>query len=86
MTNIIRIPKRFFEDHRERFDEEFPAVINETKTHYFISRDDEHLWNLEADCEYTIEMHSLGEEWYRQNFGFVMSARATLKAIKETVF
>ena len=83
MNNIIKIPKRFFEDHRERFDEEFPAVINETKTHYFISRDDEHLWNLEADCEHTIEMHSLGEEWYCQNFGFVMSARATLKAIKE---
>jgi len=86
MNNIIKIPKRFFEDHRDCCDEEAtPKIIKETKKHYFISRDDDQFWNLKSNCEYMIEAHSLGQEWYcsPQNFGLVMSARATLKAIKE---
>ena len=41
MENLIKIPTRFYEDHLER-DLECPAIIKETKTHYWISADDEH--------------------------------------------
>ena len=38
MNNIIKIPKRFFEDHRDCCDEEAtPKIIKETKKHYFIA-------------------------------------------------
>lgn len=36
MTDAYKIPKRFYDDHVECCDLPAPAVIRETKSHYFI--------------------------------------------------
>ena len=33
---MIRIPKRYYDDHVECADEESPAVLRETKSHYYV--------------------------------------------------
>jgi hypothetical protein len=36
MTDAYKIPKRFYDDHVECCDLPAPAIIRETKSHYFI--------------------------------------------------
>ena len=52
----IRIPKRFFDDHAER-DLDTPAIVRETKAHYFISADDPFVAELRDDAEFYAAEH-----------------------------
>ena len=83
MEKIFKIPQRFYDDHNER-DLESPAIIKETKTHYWISADDEHLNELYTDAEFYsapyVDARPGDYLW-----GIVLSARATLKAIEKAV-
>ena len=83
MENLIKIPTRFYEDHLER-DLECPEIIKETKTHYWISADDEHLGELHDDADFYafpyVDARPGDYLW-----GIVVSARATVKAIEKAV-
>ena len=83
MEKLIKIQKRFYEDHNER-DLESPVIVKETKTHYWISSEDEHLQELHSDaCFYAepyVDTHPSDYLW-----GVVVSARATVRAIEEAV-
>ena len=83
MTKLIKIPQRFYEDHLER-DLECPAIVKETKTHYWISADDEHLKELHEDADfYAFPYVDARPGEYL--WGIVTSARATVKAIEKAV-
>ena len=83
MEKLIKIPKRFYDDHYER-DLESPLIVKETKTHYWISADDEHLNELYTDAEFYsapyVDARPGDYLW-----GIVVSARATVKAIEKAV-
>ena len=72
----IRIPKRFFDDHRER-DLDTPTIARETKAHYFISADDPAVAELRDDAAYYAAEH--GPDLLPP--GLKASARATLIAL-----
>lgn len=80
MTNLIKIPKRFFDDHRER-DLDTPRVMKATTSNYWISKNDPAISELISDAEYYVEMGELGafDKWM---FGLVRSAKATLKSLQ----
>ncbi len=80
MTNLIKIPKRFFDDHRER-DLDTPRVMKATRSNYWISKNDPAISELISDAEYYVEMGELGafDKWM---FGLVRSATATLKSLQ----
>ena len=80
MTNLIKIPKRFFDDHRER-DLDTPRVMKATRSNYWISKNDPAISELISDAEYYVEMGELGafDKWM---FGLVRSANATLKSLQ----
>ena len=73
---IIRIPKRFFDDHAER-DLDTPAIIRETKNHYYIRSDDPFVDELRDDAEFYAAEH--GPDLLPP--GLKASARATLTAL-----
>lgn len=75
MTNLIRLPKRFFIDHSER-DLPTPAIVKQTKAHVWISKDDPDLEELHEDAEYYAYY---GDD----TIGLMMSARATCRAIEQ---
>lgn len=76
---LVRIPKKFYDDCVHYDDYEYPSVLNETKTHYWI--------NVLEDKAKTKELigradfYSDFKEWGPQYHSLVRSARATLKAI-----
>jgi len=81
MKTEIKIPRRFFDDHRDReTPAPLPEIIRETKSHYFISSDDPGIYDLLNDAEYYAELsiHD-SEAWL---FGVIRSAAATVKALK----
>ena len=80
MTNLIKIPKRFFDDHKER-DLDTPRVMKATRSNYWISKNDPAISELISDAEYYVEMGELGafDNWM---FGLVRSAKATLKSLQ----
>tara|TARA_Y100000114_G_scaffold78825_1_gene72595 strand:+ start:640 stop:927 length:288 start_codon:yes stop_codon:yes gene_type:complete len=80
LEKLARIPKRFYDDHVDR---ELPApeIIKQTKQHYWIDLNSEHLGELlsDADCfgDY------LGFEEYV--YPVIHSARATTAAIEKAM-
>ena len=81
MKTEIKIPKRFFDDHKDReTPAPLPEIIRETKGHYFISCDDPGVYDLLSDAEYYAELsiHD-SDAWL---FGVIRSAAATVKALK----
>lgn len=80
MTNLIKIPKRFFDDHRDR-DLDTPEVIKATQNNYWISKSDPAIGELISDAEYYVVMGELGA-WDKWMFGLVLSAKATLKSLQ----
>ena len=80
MTKLIKLPKSFFIDHKER-DLDTPKVAKETKTNVWINADDPYLAELKSDAQYYSDMADLGA-WDKYLFGLVRSAKATLKAIE----
>lgn len=88
----MKIPKVFFSDHVHRCltvtyrIEELgreTVVIKETKQHYYVSLTKEEFDDLFSDADYYSEMYSTGE--FREEFGLVRSAVATLKAMTKTL-
>tara|TARA_R100000231_G_C5281256_1_gene151652 strand:+ start:48 stop:419 length:372 start_codon:yes stop_codon:yes gene_type:complete len=80
---LIKIPKRFYDDHNER-DLESPLIVKENTKNYWINSEDEHLEELHSDAYYYsipyVDTHPSHYLW-----GVVVSARATLKAIEKAV-
>jgi len=78
----IKITKCFYQDHVER-DLPAPAIVRETKRHYFIDANSEHLDELLADAEFYADpfnySHAEFGSWLA---ALVRSARATERAIE----
>jgi hypothetical protein len=76
---MIRITKRFYDDHSAR-DLEAPPVIRETKTHYYIDETHPDMSELISDAKYYVEGLEDGswqDEYVR---GIARSGRALIKA------
>lgn len=76
----IRIPLRFYQDHKER-DLDTPVNYSKSKSYVVIDSDDPALPELISDAEHYGDGYvdpALWEGWR----GIVLSARATLKAIR----
>lgn len=73
---LIRIPKRFLDDHLDR-DLRAPEIVRETKAHYFIDPSDPAIGELASDASYYAD--GLDEA----ALGLVLSARATLRALRQ---
>jgi hypothetical protein len=75
-ANLIRIPKRFLDDHAER---ELPApiIVRETSSHYFIDPADDAIEELVNDARH------YGDSIDNAPRGLIASARATLRALGE---
>ena len=78
MTEFYRIPKRFFDDHAER-DLDTPAIVKETKTHYFVRADDPFVAELRDDAEFYADDH--GPDLLPP--GLKASARAAFAALED---
>ena len=80
MKRLVRIPKRFYDDHVER---ELPApeIIKQTKRHYWIDLNSEHLSELLSDADYYGDY--LGFEEYL--YPIIHSAKATAAAIEKQI-
>jgi len=81
MNNLIKIPKRFYDDHKER-DLESPAIIKQNKTHYWIKSDDPDIAELKSDADYYYTMWNMGA-FDKSLVGICMSAKATLNALQK---
>ena len=88
----MKIPKVFFDDHwgrdltvTKRIEKNGlkSVVVKETKQHYFVSLTEEEFHDLFGDAEHYAWMSAHGE--YRESFGLVRSATATLKAMNKTL-
>jgi len=79
----IKITKCFYQDHVER-DLPAPAIVRETKRHYFIDANSEHLDELLADAAFYADPWSYPDaEFGSWLAALVRSANATEKAIKK---
>ena len=77
----IKIPRRFFDNHRDReTPAPLPKIIQKTKNHYFISGDDPGIYDLLSDAEYYAKLSTRDSD--ASLFGVIRSAAATLKALK----
>ena len=81
MSNTIKIPRRFYDDHVER-DLEAPPVVKATKTHYWIDAKSEHLDELLSDASHYADMAGYMAPHV---FGICRSAAATKRAIQDAV-
>lgn len=73
---LIRIPKRFLDDHLGR-DLPTPKMVRKTSFHYFIASGDPAMAELIEDARHYAD--GLDEA----PRGIVLSARATLRAIRQ---
>ena len=72
---LIKLPKRFFDDHAER-GLPTPEVIREYSNNYAVSINDPELSELLSDAEHYADAVDQAER------GLITSARATCRAIK----
>ena len=79
MSQLIRIPWKFYLDHYER-GLPTPDEVRTTKTHVYVSADDPHLKALWADAEFYA--HKFGPDLCPS---IKASAKATLAAINKVV-
>lgn len=77
---LLKLPKRFFEDHRER-DLDTPIVVKQNSSYVWVDQSDPHLAELKSDADYYSDMWDIGgfDKWL---FGICRSAKATVKAIE----
>ena len=78
----IKIPKLFYGDHVDR-DLPAPAIVRETKRHYFIDANSEHLNELLDDAGHYGDPSEFSCEFGGHLWGVIRSANATEKAIKK---
>ena len=77
MTDIYRIPRRYYQDHVD-CGCEAPAIVKATKQHFFISAEEtEELAELRSRASYYGALGGFVDGYN----GLVASARATLKVI-----
>tara|TARA_Y100000588_G_C13450963_1_gene584059 strand:+ start:47 stop:289 length:243 start_codon:yes stop_codon:yes gene_type:complete len=77
---MIRIPKRYYDDHIECADEESPEVLRETKSHYYVDNTPGPEWaEFVSRCEFYAADPANVDGAYCQPI--IRSARATMKAI-----
>ena len=76
----IRVPSYFYVDHLER-DLDTPADLGKCKTHAVVSADDPHLGELLDDAEHYA--HPSGPDACGK--GLIMSATATVRAIRDVI-
>jgi hypothetical protein len=80
---MIKIPKRYYQDHKDNVSEfEPPKIIRETGSHYFVDSTPGPEWDefLQRCRMYAEDV--CNDYWNNGCSGLVISARATLKAIK----
>jgi hypothetical protein len=73
---VVRIPTRFFDDHAER-ELPTPVVVRETKTHYYIAKDDPAVGELLDDARHYA--HVDGPDMCPP--GLIPAARALIRAL-----
>ena len=78
---MIRIPKKFYDDHCGR-DLEAPEIVKETKAHYFVA-EDQHLDELLDDARFYEDPTWFACEFGDWLWGICLSARATARAIEK---
>jgi hypothetical protein len=76
----LKLPKRFYLDHRARECGESGLVVSSTNNYIIVELDTVALDDLLSDAIYYA---SLQNEDYRENRGVCLSARATVKAIND---
>lgn len=74
----IKIPNRFYLDHRARDNGASGKVVSSTKNYVIVELNTAALEDLLSDADYYA---ALSGEDFQENKGVCLSARATLKAI-----
>ena len=82
MKRSIKIPKRFYDDHRFRDCGQSGIKVKETATYYIVELDQEAWDDLYSDADY-YGMDNPDEDLWANYRGVILSARATLKVMKE---
>ena len=82
MKDLIKIPRAFYDDHRDR-DLESPKIVKETNRNYWINADDPDISELKDDAQYYYDLWCEGLWGDQYLFGLCMSAKATLKALED---
>jgi len=80
-TALIKIPRRFYDDHCER-DLAAPGVCKTTRTHYWIDALSRDLSELLDDAEHYASP-AIDTRDFPELLGLKSSARATAKAIRD---
>ena len=85
MTDLIRVPKKFYDDHTVNLSLEAPPVVRETQRHYWIDASSEHLAELLSNASFYADPRCFDAKSSPEPglFGLVASARATEEAIEK---
>lgn len=75
---LIKIGKRFYDDHCERA-LPAPSVIKSTKSHYWIDASSDFVIDLLEDADF----YSIVSDWPHEYFGLCISAARTADAIRK---
>ena len=82
MTKLIKIPKRYYDDHRDCCGvEDTPKIVRETKANYFVESSDLPEWKEFVSRCSLYALDEGGDYWNNGWSGVVQSARATIKSI-----
>ncbi|ANS05813.1 hypothetical protein [uncultured Mediterranean phage] len=77
---MIKIPKRYYDDHNECADEDSPQILKETKAHYYVDNTPCPEWDeFVSRCEFYAADPVNVDGWHL--WPVIRSARATIKAI-----
>lgn len=82
MKRTIEIPRRFYDDHRFRECGQSGVIVKRTSTHYIVELDQEAWDDLYSDADY-YGMDNPDEDLWMNYRGVVLSARTTLKVMKQ---
>jgi hypothetical protein len=82
MTYTIKVPKRFYDDHRYRECGRSGKIVKEYASHYLVELDQEAWDDLYSDADY-YGMDNPDEDLWQNYRGVILSARATLKVMTE---
>lgn len=83
MSNLIRLPHMFYQDHVDR-GLEAPSAIKWTTNHVFVYDDAPGLTDLLSDADFYADAYGPGAGM-PEYFGLKSSARATARAIRKAI-
>jgi hypothetical protein len=85
-SDLVRIPQKFFVDHSER-DLPTPTVVKETKSHFFIKRDDPAWAELVDDARHYADPRATDcEHWLRMAAHRILIAMGEVSTYKSGVY